>query len=133
MWTCFQRLKWLILPSYELFNSYQKKPRVDLRTAGKKRVIRFRSKYANNEISAYLLPEFRVRDLCEGVVEALPLRPAELESRVLGEHVGRELRRAPRHREDEAGLPLRVGADQVGQLGERNAIHRAFIDRDRKI
>ena len=38
MWTSFQRSEWLIWPSYEL--SKKKKPRVDLRTAGKNRISR---------------------------------------------------------------------------------------------
>ena len=41
MWTSFQRSEWLIWPSYEISNRWlKKKPRVDLRTAGKKHIFK---------------------------------------------------------------------------------------------
>ena len=52
-------------------------------------------------------------------MEALLLHPAELEARVLNEHLGGELRRAARGGEYERGLPLGVRRYLMG----RNSMH----------
>ena len=62
------------------------------------------------------LPQLRVCNAGEGVVEAMLLRPRELEARVLDELRSREARRAATVDENQRGLPLGVRSYQVRQL-----------------